>query len=85
MAGASQEAGFASAEQVVAHYGVRTGLDLTEVDWYIAFGFFKLAVVAEGIFYRHQLGKTVGQGFERYGEMVPWLVRQGNEVLSGRS
>jgi aminoglycoside phosphotransferase (APT) family kinase protein len=85
LAGAGRENGFASAGEVIAHYAARTGLDLSTVDWYVAFGFFKLAVVAEGIHYRFTLGKTVGNGFERYGELVPQLVRQGNEVLTGRA
>jgi aminoglycoside phosphotransferase (APT) family kinase protein len=85
LAGASRENGFATTDEVIAHYGSRTGLDLSTVDWYVAFGFFKLAVVAEGIHYRFTLGKTVGNGFERYGELVPQLVRQGNEVLPGRA
>jgi aminoglycoside phosphotransferase (APT) family kinase protein len=85
LAGAGPDTGFASADEVVAHYGARTGLDLSTVDWYVAFGFFKLAVVAEGIYYRFTLGKTVGDGFERYGDLVPQLVRQGNEVLPGRA
>jgi len=84
LAGASRENGFATADEVIAHYGSRTGLDLSTVDWYVAFGFFKLAVVAEGIHYRFTLGKTVGNGFERYGELVPQLVRQGNQALPGR-
>src|SRR5215470_634098 len=84
LAGASRENGFATVDEVIAHYGSRTGLDLSTVDWYVAFGFFKLAVVAEGIHYRFTLGKTVGNGFERYGELVPQLVRQGNQALPGR-
>ena len=35
---------------------------LTELAWYVAFGFFKLAVIAEGIAARHLQGKTVGTG-----------------------
>ncbi|HET8641303.1 MAG TPA: phosphotransferase family protein [Pseudonocardiaceae bacterium] len=85
LAGATEGNGFAAVDEVIAHYGARTGLDLSHVDWYVGFGFFKLAVVAEGIYYRYTLGKTVGDGFERYGELVPQLVRQGNEVLTGRA
>jgi aminoglycoside phosphotransferase (APT) family kinase protein len=84
-AGATLSNGFADAGEVVEYYGARTGLDLSEVDWYVAFGFFKLAVVAEGIYYRFTLGKTVGEGFERYGELVPQLVCQGNDVLGGNT
>ncbi|HEY0637189.1 MAG TPA: phosphotransferase family protein [Pseudonocardiaceae bacterium] len=85
MAGATPAAGFATADEVVAHYGARTGADLSAVDWYVAFGFYKLAVVAEGIHYRHTQGKTVGEGFERFATMVGPLVEQGLGALSDRS
>jgi aminoglycoside phosphotransferase (APT) family kinase protein len=81
MAGATAERGFASASEVVAHYGKRSGLDLSTVDWYVAFGFYKLAVVAEGIHYRHVHGQTVGDGFERFATMVTPLVDQGLAAL----
>ncbi len=82
MAGATEERGFAAAAEVVDHYGARTGLDLSTVDWYVAFGFYKLAVVAEGIYYRHSKGQTVGDGFERFATMVAPLVEQGLDALA---
>ena len=81
-AGATEENGFASTGEIVAHYGERTGLDLSTVDWYVAFGFYKLAVVAEGIYFRHTKGKTVGEGFERFATMVAPLVEQGLDALT---
>ena len=38
------------------------------LDWYIAFGYFKLAVIAEGIHHRYLQGKTVGEGFDHFGD-----------------
>lgn len=81
-AGATEARGFAAADEVVAHYGRRSGLNLAAVDWYVAFGFYKLAVVAEGIYFRHASGKTVGEGFERFATMVTPLVEQGLEALA---
>ena len=46
-----------------------------------ASGYFKLAVIAEGIHARHLAGRTVGPGFERVGSAVPALLRSGLELL----
>ena len=47
-----------------ARYGEISGRDLSALPWYIAFGYFKLAVISEGIPSRYLQGKTVGAGFE---------------------
>jgi len=80
-AGVTADNGFASAYEVAGHYARRTGRDLGELDWYVALGFYKLAVVAEGIYYRHAQGKTVGDGFERFADMPATLVEVGLETL----
>jgi aminoglycoside phosphotransferase (APT) family kinase protein len=69
--------GFPSGEQIIARYASRRDVDLSRLSWYVAFGFFKLAVIAEGIYYRYQHGQTVGDGFENMGETVAPLVAQG--------
>ena len=61
--------GFLSAEEMVARYAEASDLDVTELDWYIAFGYFKLAVIAAGIHARYQQGLTVGKGFEVFGSL----------------
>jgi aminoglycoside phosphotransferase (APT) family kinase protein len=81
-AGVTASNGFASAEEVARHYAERTGRDLSAMDWYVALGFYKLAVVAEGIYYRHTQGKTVGEGFERFATMPATLVERGLATLT---
>jgi aminoglycoside phosphotransferase (APT) family kinase protein len=81
-AGVTASNGFATADEVLEHYAKRTGRDLSTIDWYVALGFYKLAVVAEGIYYRHIHGKTVGEGFERFATMPATLVERGLETLS---
>lgn len=63
-------------------YGQASGADLSRLNWYVAFANFKLAVIAEGIYYRFKAGQTVGEGFERVGDGVPLLVARGHELLS---
>lgn len=68
---------FPSTDAVISTYADSSGLDLEPLPWYIAFGSFKLAVIIEGIHYRHSLGKTVGDGFGGIGDLVQPLVDRG--------
>lgn len=79
--GVGSAAGFPPGRVLVRRYAERTGADVTGLSWYVALGFFKLAVVLEGIHYRWQAGQTVGAGFERIGSAVAPLVRAGLATL----
>ncbi len=61
--------GFLSPDEMVRRYARASGIDVGALDWYIAFGFFKLAVIAAGIHARFSQGKTVGEGFEMFGSL----------------
>lgn len=73
---------FPSTNELIDSYAEASGLDMTDLPWYIAFGAFKLAVILEGIHYRHTLGKTVGEGFSTIGDMVPPLVERGLHFIN---
>ncbi|TVT52784.1 phosphotransferase family protein [Amycolatopsis rhizosphaerae] len=77
----SSAPGYPSTDEVVARYAARSGRDVSALNWYVAFAFFKLAVILEGIYYRFTQGKTVGAGFEQIGAAVEPLVQLGNETL----
>jgi aminoglycoside phosphotransferase (APT) family kinase protein len=66
--------GFPTPDEMVARYGARSDRSLTDLDWYVGFGYFKLAVIAEGIHNRYLQGKTVGPGFAHFGPAVPGLL-----------
>jgi aminoglycoside phosphotransferase (APT) family kinase protein len=78
---ASSAPGYPTTDQVVARYAERSGRDVSQLNWYVSFAFFKLAVILEGIYYRYQQGQTVGAGFEGVGAGVPLLITHGNEIL----
>jgi aminoglycoside phosphotransferase (APT) family kinase protein len=78
------ERGFLTAEQMVARYAARSPRDLAHLNWYVGFGYFKLAVVAEGIHHRFLAGKTVGAGFEHFGAAVPTLLQAALQSLADR-
>ena len=73
--------GFLTRKEVAERYADLTGRDVSQVAFYWSFGFFKLAVILEGIHARFLQGKTVGEGFETIGERVPPLVMLGTYVL----
>jgi aminoglycoside phosphotransferase (APT) family kinase protein len=73
--------GFLTRAEFAAGYARRTGRDISRIGYYMAFGYFKLAVVLEGIYARYLQHQTVGEGFEREGEAVPTLVARAHQVL----
>ncbi|MGH3679173.1 MAG: phosphotransferase family protein [Natronosporangium sp.] len=77
--------GFPPSTTLLDWYAVRApGTDLSTLPWYTALAAFKLAVILEGIHYRHSQGLTVGDGFEQVGALVPPLVEIGLGELEGR-
>jgi aminoglycoside phosphotransferase (APT) family kinase protein len=76
------EPGFHSPSELIETYAQASGRDLGALDWYVALGGYKLAVVAEGIHARFLMGATMGEGFEVMGTRVPLLVRRALDRLS---
>jgi len=79
--GISPEAGFPAGSALIERYAARRSVDLSRLPWYTALGFFKLAVIAEGIHFRFTAGKTVGAGFAQMGAVVVPLVAHGRAIL----
>lgn len=76
--------GFPTRDDVLQRYATKSGRDTSDVYFYWAFGFFKLAVILEGIHARFLQGKTLGEGFEGIGDRVPPLVMASMWVLEQR-
>jgi aminoglycoside phosphotransferase (APT) family kinase protein len=74
--------GFPTREEMIARYAAASGRDLTNLEWYVALGHYKLAIIAEGINARYLLGMTVGEGFETMGPAVPLIVDRALERAS---
>ena len=69
--------GFPGREELVRHYAKKSGRDLEAIAFYQALAFYKLAVIAEGIYARFLKGKTVGEGFDDGGRSAEVLVERG--------
>ncbi|MCP5371347.1 MAG: phosphotransferase family protein [Hyphomicrobiales bacterium] len=70
-------AGFPDRDEVIARYAGRTGFPVDRVDWYFAFGTFKLAVIIQQIYIRYLRGQTQDERFARFGARVAGLARKG--------
>ena len=75
--GLGPRAGFPTGAELIERYAGRSDVNVGPLHWHVALGCFKLAVICEGIHYRHTLGQTLGGGFDRIGDMVAPLVDHG--------
>jgi aminoglycoside phosphotransferase (APT) family kinase protein len=73
--------GFLTRREFAGRYAELTGYDLADLDFYVAFGCFKLAVILEGIHARFLQKATVGEGFEQIGASVPVFLDRAHRVL----
>ncbi len=78
---AARARGFVTRDEVVDRYAARTGRAVSHLGFYEALACFKLAVVLEGIHYRHVHGQTVGEGFGAIGDQVAPLVAMGLDSI----
>ncbi|HUN31784.1 MAG TPA: phosphotransferase family protein [Trebonia sp.] len=84
IADASSAPGFLSTQEVISRYAAASHRDLAHFGFYLGLAAFKLAVITEGIYYRHLHGQTVGAGFDTVGTVTEPMLAAGIEfVLEG--
>ncbi len=74
--------GFPTRDQVRARYAERSGRDLGQLDFFVALGYWKLAIILQGVYARYssgQYGKT-DEGFEEFGKNVDRLSEAADEA-----
>jgi aminoglycoside phosphotransferase (APT) family kinase protein len=72
--------GFPSRAQVRELYAERSGRDLSQIDFYVALGLWKLAIVLEGVFARYAAGQYGTPEQTREGDVVEQLVEAAAEA-----
>jgi aminoglycoside phosphotransferase (APT) family kinase protein len=75
--------GFPTRAEVAAAYAERSGRAIDALPWYVAFGFFKLAVVCAGVAARGRAGAMLGEGFVEAGSRIAPLTLLGHATLDG--
>ena len=67
--------GFPSREELRRRYEDGSGRDLSRLDFYVALGYWKLAIILEGVFARYAAGQygEPDEGFEQFARIVERL------------
>jgi aminoglycoside phosphotransferase (APT) family kinase protein len=78
----TQSEGWLDRGSAVARYGELTDQDLTNIDWYLVFGSWKLGVILQQIYVRWLRGQTQDSRFAALGEGARHLFRLAAERRS---
>ena len=81
----SNAPGMWSRARIVEHYCERMGFSVTPEQWrfYEVFGLFRLAVIAQQIWYRYHHRQTTNEAYAVFGPAVGYLEQRVRAVLSG--
>jgi aminoglycoside phosphotransferase (APT) family kinase protein len=73
--------GFPTRLEVAERYAQRTGVDLSDLNWYVGFAFFKFAAILTGIVARSAAGAMAGKDTSGYEERIDPSVELGRAAL----
>jgi aminoglycoside phosphotransferase (APT) family kinase protein len=75
--------GFASRAELLQAYADRTGRDVSGIDYYVAFGYWKLACILEGVYARY-IGGSMGSSasdFQGFADTVTFLAAAAKDAF----
>ncbi|AXN40322.1 phosphotransferase family protein [Peribacillus butanolivorans] len=74
--------GFLTRQEFIEAYAVRSGRNVSNIDFYLTFGYFKLAVILQQIYYRYKKGQTNDLRFSKLGTTVKSLITHAAHVAA---
>jgi len=74
--------GFPTREELLGRYAERSGRDLSDLDFFVALGYWKLAIILEGVYARYAAGGygEVNPGIEHFARLVERLAEAAEEA-----
>ena len=77
--------GFPTREEVAARYAERSGRDLSDLGYYVALGYWKLAIILEGVYARYVAGGygKVDEGVHAFARLVERLAEEAEKREQG--
>jgi aminoglycoside phosphotransferase (APT) family kinase protein len=74
--------GFPARAELRARYAERSGRDLSQLDFFVALGYWKLAIILEGVYARYAAGQygKVDPGIEHFAHLVERLAEAAEEA-----
>jgi aminoglycoside phosphotransferase (APT) family kinase protein len=85
VADAATAPGYPDADEITASYAKVSGRDLSNLGFHLGLGYFKIAVICEGIYYRYSHGQTLGEGFGDIGAAPGPLIQAGLAIMKEHS
>jgi aminoglycoside phosphotransferase (APT) family kinase protein len=80
------EPGFLTQDELIERYAKQSGRDLSDLDFYVAFAYWKVACIIEGVYARYVAGamgdKVPVQGLESFVRRVDLLADRADEAAS---
>jgi aminoglycoside phosphotransferase (APT) family kinase protein len=75
--------GFFTRKQFIELYAKKSGRDVTNMNFYLTFAYFKLAVICQQIYYRYKKGQTNDLRFAYFNDKAKMLIEHAARVASG--
>jgi len=72
--------GFWTRKEFIDYYAEKSGRDLSDMHWYMVFGYFKLAVILQQIYARWYKGQTKDERFANFNERVRNLILHAHDL-----
>jgi aminoglycoside phosphotransferase (APT) family kinase protein len=74
--------GFPTRDEIKSRYAERSGRDLSQLDFYVALGYWKLAIILEGVYARYAAGQygKPDEGFEAFAKIVERLAEGADQA-----
>jgi len=66
---------------IIAAYGAKSGLDMSGFDFHLVFGLFRLAVIAQQIYFRYRAGHAANPAFATFGAAVRTLEARATALI----
>lgn len=73
--------GFYTRDEFVQAYAEKSGRDVSNIDYYITFAYFKLAVIGQQIYYRYKQGQTSDPRFAKLNVLVENMLQQALQTI----
>lgn len=80
----TNQPGFVNRRELVEMYTEKSGRDVSEITYYVTFGFYKLASILQQIYYRYSIGQLEDERFEQLYQAVNNLLEMAELTRSNR-
>lgn len=74
--------GFCTRDEFIRSYAEKSGRDVSQIDFYLTFAYFKLAVIVQQIYFRYKNGQTQDPRFAHFDRFVKSLIRHAYQTAA---